>query len=231
MLASDAQKGTWRDRLYIPNYQIREAARYADISAKTVVAWHKDGNTLSVRESRAALSYMQLIELAVVAAFRKAGVTLKSIKATRAYVAKELKSEFPFAEFRFKKDGKRLVMDYGQIEKDGGTDKLLRADQNGQFAWAQILGRLHEFEYEDGGVAIRWHLGGRTSDIVIDPRVAFGTPAIGGTPTWVLKGRWEAGESIEEIAEDFGMDELSVVAGLNFEGINLDPKRRKTWAH
>jgi hypothetical protein len=31
----------WRKRLGIPAYQVGEAARYAQISAKTVVAWHK----------------------------------------------------------------------------------------------------------------------------------------------------------------------------------------------
>ena len=102
MAVSTTRAEPWRRRLYIPNYQIGEAARYARVSPKTVAEWHKAGTrqTLSQREKRAELSYMQLIELAVVAAFRKAGVTLKGIRASRDYVSKEFKSEFPFAEYR-----------------------------------------------------------------------------------------------------------------------------------
>jgi hypothetical protein len=59
----------WKRRLFIPNYQVGEAARYAGIDPQTVAAWHK--RMLSKREKRAELSYLQLIELAVVAAARK----------------------------------------------------------------------------------------------------------------------------------------------------------------
>src|SRR6266567_3382695 len=94
----------WRRRLYLPNYQVQEAARYAKIAPQTVVQWQKGaaGPAVAPRETREALSYMQLIEVAVVAALRKEGVSLKRIRDTREYVARTLKSEFPFAEYRFK---------------------------------------------------------------------------------------------------------------------------------
>jgi hypothetical protein len=50
---------------------------------------------LSSREKRQELSYMKLIEVAVVAAFRGAGIRLPEIRAAREYVKKQLKSEFP----------------------------------------------------------------------------------------------------------------------------------------
>jgi hypothetical protein len=76
-LVSERLDEPWRRRMYLPSYQVGEAAAYAQISSQTVVAWHKIGATLFVgREERAALSYMQLIEVAVVAGFRKAGVPL-----------------------------------------------------------------------------------------------------------------------------------------------------------
>src|ERR1043166_9926754 len=86
----------WGRRLFLPSYQIGEAAAYAGISPQTVVAWHKiEAALLAQREKRAALSSMQLIEVAVVAAFRKAGVSLKRIRAAREYAARHLKSEYP----------------------------------------------------------------------------------------------------------------------------------------
>jgi uncharacterized protein (DUF433 family) len=220
----------WRRRLYLPNYQLLEAARYAQITAKTVADWHKVGSrkTLSTREGKAALSYMQLIEVAVVAAFRKAGLTLKNIRETREYVAKQFESEFPFAQYRFKADGKRLVMDFQQIEGDRGKGKILRPDQGGQLAWEAILGRLNEFDYEGHGIVIKWHVAGPKSPIIIDPRIAYGAPTIKGTPTWVLSGRWEAGESVKEIAEDFDLSPEEVREALTFEGVQQGDKR---WKH
>lgn len=231
--ATSGRAEPWRRRLYVPNYQVQEAARYAGVSPQTILDWHKAGSrkTLSQRESRAALSYMQLIEVAVVSAFRKAGVSLNSIRATRDYASKVLNSEFPFAEYRFKADGKRLVMDYQQIEGEKGRGKLLRADQGGQLAWEEVVGRLSEFEYEPNGIAVRWHVTGPNSPVVIDPRVAFGAPAVTGTPTWVLKGRWDAGETLEEIADDFGLTEPDILKALEFEGIDTEQERSDPWIH
>jgi uncharacterized protein (DUF433 family) len=225
----------WRQRLYLPNYQIGEAARYAGISAQTVAAWHKEGAresvTLSKKEQRAALSYMQLIEVAVVAAFRKAGIPLRRIRKAREFVAKSLRSEYPFSEYRFKTDGRRLWVDYEQVEGESGRGKLMGADNYGQLAWSDIIGRLKEFEYDGEGIVVSWHVDGERSPITIDPRISFGAPCVGGTPTWVIKGRWNAGESIADIAEDFGIKKLDVRRALKFEDIVPDLKRKKKWVH
>ena len=233
MTAAAAKAESWRRRLFLPNYQIGEAARYADISPRTVVDWHKDGGrkTLSSREKRAALSYMQLIEVAVVAAFRKAGVSLKHVKAARGYIAMHLKSEYPFAEYSFKTDGKELFMDYEQIEGTKGKGKLLRPDRHGQLAWDTIIGQLNEFEYERKGIVVRWRVAGLESPVVIDPRIAFGSPNVKGTPTWVVKGRWDAGEKIEEIADDFGLKKPDVIEALKFERIDPTGRRKIPWMH
>jgi uncharacterized protein (DUF433 family) len=224
--ASMASAEPWRRRLYLPNYQLAEAAKYARLSPQTVAKWHTTGarKTLSEKQNRAALSYMQLIEVAVVAAFRKANLTLKHISETREYVRNQLKVEFPFAEYRFKADGKRLVMDYEQIEGEKGEGKVLRPDQGGQLAWEYIIGRLREFEYEEQGVVVKWRPGGPKSQIVIDPRVSFGAPSINGTPTWVIQGRASSGESVKEIADDFDLDDEEVKEALSFERMKVSPE-------
>ena len=217
----------WRSRLFIPNYKIRDAARYAHLSSQTVANWHtRPGSnkkaTLSTKATGAALSYLQLIEVAVVASFRKTGLSLKKIKSAREYLGTQLQAEYPFAEYRFKTDGKELWMDYAQIEALGGDKTLLSASQNGQLAWTDIIGKLQEFEYEDDGLAIKWHVAGIERDIVIDPRIQFGAPAIDGVPTWVFKGRWDAGEHLDEIADDFGVPNSAVTQALQFEGVALE---------
>jgi uncharacterized protein (DUF433 family) len=235
-LVSELPDEPWRRRLYLPAYMISDAARYARVSAKTVAAWHAVGGrkavTLSRKEKRASLSYMQLIEVAVVAAFREAGLPLSRIRESREYVSKTLKSEFPFAEYRFKKEGKHLLLDYEQVEGEKGKGKYLDTTAGGQLAWEQFVGRrLQEFAYENGGIAIRWHVAGPKSPVVIDPRISFGAPTVEGVPTWVIKGRWEAGESIADIAEDFELKKLDVRRALKFEDVEPDLKRQSAWLH
>lgn len=230
-LTSESGAEYWRRRMYLPNYQIGEAARYANISAQTVAAWHKDTGdrrTLSSKEGGAALSYLQLIEVAVVAAFRKIGVPLREIRSAREYMQKNLEVEFPFSQYRFKTDGKNLLMEYEQLEGKKGRGKLLTANKHGQLAWSEIVKTLDGFEY-DRDLAIRWHVAGSSSPVIIDPRISFGAPTVAGTPTWVIKGRWDAGESIEDIAEDFGLKKAEVKKALKFEG--APAKREKEWAN
>jgi len=221
----------WRSRLYVPNYRIREAARYAHLSTQTVAKWHtKPGanrrSTLSTKEKGASLSYLQLIEVAVVSSFRKAGVKLKKIEAAREYLSRQLEAEFPFAEYRFKTDGKELWMDYAQFEADAGDNTLLAASKGGQLAWSDIIGRLQEFDYEDDhGLAIRWHVAGRDENVIIDPRIQFGAPSVEGVATWAFKGRWQAGEELDDIADDFGVSNFDVLAALRFEGIEASGGR------
>jgi uncharacterized protein (DUF433 family) len=38
-------------------------------------------------------------------------------------------------------------------------------------------------------------------------------------PTWVIKGRWDAGENDSEIADDFGIQKEEVREALKFEGV------------
>jgi uncharacterized protein (DUF433 family) len=218
-LVSERLDQPWRRRLYLPSYQLAEAANYARISAQTVAAWHKlESHLLAERKERAALSYMQLIEVAVVAAFRKAGVPLKRIRAAREYAANILKSEYPFAEYRFKEEAKHLWLDSGQINVKPGT--VVSADQGGQMAWESIIGRLREFEYEKHGIVLRWHVAGEGSPIIIDPRISFGAPAIKGVPTWIIRGRYNAGESDSDIASDFDLKKSEVREALKFEGVS-----------
>src|SRR5262249_6284490 len=87
-LVSERLDEPWRRRLFLPAYQIAEAANYAQISPQTVVTWPKiEAALLRERDKRAALNTMQLIEAPVVAAFRKAGVSLNRLRAPREYAA------------------------------------------------------------------------------------------------------------------------------------------------
>ena len=218
----------WVRRLYLPTYGVSDAARYARSSTQTVAYWHYGssglGPALPGAERRQPLSYLQLVEVAFVATFRKLGVSLQRLRATPQYVAQTFTAEHPFAEYRFKTEGHHVLMELSEHEPRARREfnKSIIADAHGQLAWdAMLADKFAEFDYEGNGLAIRWHVAGRQSPVVIDPRVAFGAPLVSGVPTWVLKGRWAAGESVTEITEDFGVSEEETEAALRFEGVDL----------
>jgi uncharacterized protein (DUF433 family) len=211
----------WQSRLKLPVYRLADAARYAHVSGGTIRNWHRLSNqpkVLSEKEPGEALSYLQLIELAVVSAARKAGVGLPAIRRARDYCSTKLKSDFPFAEYRFKTDGKDLWLDFVDVVGDAGSGKVLVASKHGQLGWSEIIGRLHEFEYDRKfGLATRWYVAGRESHVIIDPRVSFGAPSVDGIPTRLIKLRLDAGEPTSYIADDYDIPEPHVIEALRFE--------------
>lgn len=200
----------WRSRLELPNYEVREAARFAHIHSNTVSRWHQN-TTLGPREPGSRLSYLQLVELAVAAACKAAGMKLADIRAARSYFAGAYKTDYPFATVELATDGVDLAAKAGA--------ELLIGNKGGQLAWKQIIGdRFKEFDYEEG-LAVRWHVAGHESPVVIDPRIRFGAPSVAGVPTWAIKGRWEAGEPLDVIADDYDIAMDTVMQALAFEGV------------
>jgi uncharacterized protein (DUF433 family) len=222
-----AERGVapWKRRLYLPSYRVADAARYADISANTIRNWQADTGhgrpTLSHREKGDGLNYLQLVELALIAAMRRAGVKLPEIKNAREYMCQEFSTEYPFATTRFKTDGKDVWVGLDEIIDGESSKKLVKVNKGGQLAWAEVVAtKFTEFDYE-GDLALRWHPRGKSSPVYIDPRISFGAPIVKGIATWAIKGRFDAGESIQDIAEDFSISAHEVGSALKFEGIDL----------
>lgn len=221
----------WRRRLTLAAYPVKDAARYAHISTQTVRNWQRKSDTaggaIAPRDPGRALSYYQLQELAVVSAMRQRGVSLTKIRTARDYLGARFNLEFPFADRRVKTDGQDILLELRE-ELGNAAVTLLVANKGGQIVWAAIIGqRFDEFEYV-GNLALKWKVAGVDSTVTIDPRVSFGAPAVRGVPTWTLRGRWLAGESIGEIAQDFMLDATEVVQALRFE--NVDPNNNKNRA-
>jgi uncharacterized protein (DUF433 family) len=218
-----------RRRLFLPAYRIKEAARYAGTTVQSVTYWHygggKLGPALPGSVPRRPLSYMELIEVAFVAFFRNIGVPLQRIRSARDYVAQNFNAEYPFVEHRFKTEGAHILMDFAEFASADDFKQVVVADDDGQLAWEQMASnKFAEFDYEVLGqemLALKWHPAGRDSKVVIDPRVSFGAPTVNGVPTWSLKGRYETGESVEDIIEDFQISKNDTLDALNFEGIQI----------
>ena len=221
-----AERGVepWRRRLYLPAYTVSDAARFSRVAPQTVTNWtHRQLSSgpaaLSGRSAREHLSYLELVEVAVVAVFRQLGVSLEAISRTRRYMQTTFSAEFPFSAYQFKTDGMRLMLQWTEYEEAPLLNEVIVADVGGQLGWENLMAtRLAEFDYEHD-IALVWHLAGRDSPVKIDPRLSFGAPTVSGVPTWVLKGRWNAGESLDDIVDDFGIPESDAVCALRFEGL------------
>ena len=222
-------KAPWFRRLFLPTYRLSDAARYVGASTQTIANWHYrtlpsyGSPALPGRKRGKPLCYLELIEIAIVTTFRKFNVPLRNIAKTRLYMAQTFNSEFPFAEYRFKTDGFHLLMNLAEVEPAFPTDDLIVADTGGQLGWnSMMVDRLLEFDYDlQYELALQWFAAGRQSKVIIDPRISYGAPMVQGIPTWVLKGRWKAGESIADIQEDFELAEKEILDGLRFEGVEV----------
>jgi uncharacterized protein (DUF433 family) len=226
----EAGDAFWKRRLTIPFYKVSEAARYARSNAQTVARWHQL-QVVPGKQPREELSYLQLVELAVASAIRKAQIPLKEIKQARDFFGRKLETEFPFATHKFKADGRKIVLEYHEIEPKSGFDKLYYSD--GQLGWKDVVDRLlREFEYDASGLAVRWRVGGIKSQVLIDPQLAFGAPQVEGAATWILKDRYLSGESVQDIASDFDLETDLVVDALTFENIpEVDMGRPRLWVN
>jgi len=211
----------WKRRLTLPAYQANEVARYAHITTRTIRNWQSrrkgDKSAVGQRAKGNALSYFQLVEVAFVSVMRRMGVPLETIKDARTYIAQNLNSEYPFVENRFKVRGTEILMNLQQFDPHAKGNRLVVVNRGGQIEWGEMLGKkFDEFDYEKGW-AVKWHVAGRGSPILIDPQIAFGAPQIKGVPTWAISGRKEAGESIRDIADDFALRIPDVEKALQFE--------------
>ncbi|NLT27872.1 MAG: hypothetical protein GXX97_02225, partial [Dehalococcoidales bacterium] len=115
LLTAERNIEPWKRRLFLPCYTSVEAAKYANTSPQTISNWHyresKLGVALPGKERGKDLSYLQLVEVAVVATFRKLGVSFTKIRKARQYLQQRFNSEYPFAEYRFKTEGFHVLLD------------------------------------------------------------------------------------------------------------------------
>ncbi len=215
----------WLGRLSLPTYSVAEAARYARISTSTVCNWHYGTGVreplLTEKRRGAELSYLQLVEMAFVASFRRAGVSLPRIRRAREYLRAAFKTDYPFSSVRLKTEGRSILLNLTELEPLSRSRDLVSADRKGQIGWVDFIAdRVREFDYLRG-LAITWHLAGRGSPVSIDPRYAFGFPAVRGVATWSIRARFEAREPVEFIADDVGLDPEEVRRALEFERIRV----------
>ena len=208
----------WMDRLHLPGYRVSEAARYVGVHPNTVSAWHyREDPVLPGRTKGKPLSYLELIEVAFVAFFRRLDIDMDVIRKARAYrnpvkyyaeshgkgifpkernhIVRNIEKKYPFVSLPFKTEAIRILK---REQKRNPSVKDIAQFINPD-PWGSLdqghdeeIYQFADFDY-DHGIAVRWHPAGRHSQVMIDPKIAFGDPMVSGLPTWVIRGRYIAG--------------------------------------
>lgn len=207
----------------LPIYSTKEAARYAKTSTATIARWRagytyptssgaRRSKPLTGGRATGLLSFNELLEVAVVAAARRA-VPMRSIRRAVDSAKAIYGVERPLILIKFKHDGRDLFTK--SLDETGDIVNLTRA---GQTAWEHVEEVLKDLDY-DHGQAHRWWPAGREIRIVIDPTVSFGRPYIvqRGISTDAVYSRFRAGESIHLIADDLSVTEAEAEAAIRFE--------------
>ncbi len=220
------------DPRYEPAYSITEAAHYLLIPRSTMRSWvagrnypTQSGERLFhpvVRPAdrvRPLLSFVNLVEVHVLDAIRREHeVPLPKVRAALRYLKEKFPSRHPLADQRFETDGLNLF-----IEKYG---QLINISQAGQLAIRRLLeAHLRRIERDAAGLPIRLYPFTRKREmeepkaVVIDPQVSFGRPILVGTgiPTAVIGERYKAGDSVDELAGDYGRQRLEIEEAIRCE--------------
>jgi uncharacterized protein (DUF433 family) len=143
---------------------------------------------------------------------------LGKIRQAIHYLQKHFSSAHPLAEQRFQTDGIDLF-----VEKFG---RLINVTQSGQMALRDLLkAYLHRVERDASGTAVKLYPFTRKRDlsepkvVVIDPHISYGRPVLVGTgiPTAIVAERYKAGESIDELAEDYGRSRNEIEEAIRCE--------------
>jgi uncharacterized protein (DUF433 family) len=214
-------------------YGLTEAAQYLHLPRATLRAW-VDGRYYKAGGQRRfsphlierpapsdeRLSFTNVVEAHVLRALRvEHGVPMQLVRKALEYAESEFGMDrLLISEQLLASPGEMFLKEYG---------RLLSLTRSGQFSLEQVLERhLRRLSRDVLGLPIRLYpfvapdVFNDRRAITIDPRVAYGRPSIAskGISTAILAERVDAGESIPELAEYYGLEREDVEEALIYEG-------------
>ncbi len=221
-----------RDPRDLPAYRLPEAGHYLRMPVATLRSWvvgrhypTRSGKRffrplIELPDRRVlVLSFMNLVEAHVLDAIRREHeIPLVKVRRALDYLKRQFPSRHPLADQRFETDGLDLF-----VERYGS---LINISREGQLAVRHLLeAHLRRIERDETGLAVRLFPFTRRREleeprvVVIDPRVSFGRPVLVGTgiPTSVIAERYKAGESMDQLADDYGRQRLEIEEAIRCE--------------
>ncbi len=201
-------------------FTLRETAGYLGIPKSTVQWWARPPGrkepliTCFPRRGReATVPFIGFAEAFVLSAFRRAGVPLQRIRPAVEVLSSEIGIDHALASKQLYTDGAEVLYDYAVNRPEGDLwDLVVVRTQQRQFS-DLVSGYLERIHYGSDGWAESVELPTyRWAGVIVDPLVAFGLPLVahGGARVEDLVDRFQAGDSVAELAGDFGVPEPEV---------------------
>jgi uncharacterized protein (DUF433 family) len=197
-------------------YTVTQAATLAGVAPTTVRRWLAGDEEA---QTDARVSFLQVIEIAVVAQFRRAQrpVQLERLRRAHTFARERLGLPYPFASQSFRDLGERVLHEFDRLNPGGPAVAL---DVGGQWAIpgsvTNVLKRV-DFSGVDH-LAERWFPAGRDVPIVLDPRIGAGRLTVRGSGVTIdtIFGRFRAGETIEQLASDYELDHSAIQEAIRY---------------
>ena len=211
-------------------YSVPEASRLTHVSAPTIRRWIKGysyrvGDTergtppvwtrqLADIEDEVSLGFLDLIEVRLIDAFRRRGVSWPTLKRAAEHAKVLFKTTHPFATHQFFTDGRCVFTELAD------QDKSLIDVADNQHTFKRLLAPyLEGLEFKDGHQVIRWWPLGERHSVLIDPQRSFGQPIVEreGVPTRILASAFKIQESVDAVAKWYEVSKKAVRDALKFE--------------
>jgi uncharacterized protein (DUF433 family) len=216
----------------LPAYTLTEATRYLRLPAATLRSWvlgrayptaggGRQFSPLIRPASRRPplLSFSNLIESHVLRSLRtEHGVSVKELRAALDYAEKRLGMDRLLLRQELRTEKGRVFLDrYGE---------LIELSASGQLAMRRVLEEhLKRIEWDTSRFPVRLYpflssgAPGDARPIAIDPRIAFGRPVVlrKGISTATIVERIDAGESVDNIADDYELGPSEVEQAILYE--------------
>lgn len=213
-------------------YGLAEAARYLKLPPATLRSWVA-GRSYATSggpgrfvplihppvKRPPTLTFWNLIEAHVLRSLRIGhSVSIRDVRTALGYAQRKLNIDRLFLHPELRTDAGMLFLDrYGE---------LINLSRSGQLVIRQALERhLKRVEWDEWQFPVRLYPflpDEEQSDkrpIAIDPKIAFGRPVVvrAGVSTAAIADRLDAAETVEEIAEDYGLTAEEVEQAVVFE--------------
>jgi uncharacterized protein (DUF433 family) len=200
-----------------PRYSISEAAFYLHIPATTLHAWTQGQSYMTGGVHRTfmplivladpkhkLLSFYNLVEAHILRSTTERGVPLRSVRKALEFVRESIPGDHPLVTHDFETSGKEIF-----IRHLGAT---YNATRHGQGAMREILEKYLILIPRDSQGAPMRVFPIESRRLAIDPLFSSGKLIVKdrGITASVLWGRNKSGESIREIAKDYGLEEIEV---------------------
>lgn len=208
----------------IPNYSVVEVSNYLRMPVSTLRAWVRGQPNFKplikiAQTNPPNLSFNNLIEIYILHALtREYKIPMRKLRKGLKYVKKYFQSERPLLDKNFATDGLNLFLKESEVIYDVSSEL-------GQVQMNFIKTYLERIERDQLGLPIRLYPFSRTGKpedpklISIAPEYSFGRPVIDKKkiPVDIVAERYLAGETTDELAEDYNVSEAEIDEAIRYE--------------